>query len=183
MVRKRNGRQHPAIYISAIAYADDICLLAESIDDVECSLHRLETSAAEIGLTVNHNKTKAMHLEQASVRHVRFANGNPVDSCDKFKHLGVPTSNAETVFQSPLSKAQSSTLKRMTLLKLVSADQLLIHTVVWTRMSPLTSTLQNKLGSAYRRILRYGLGVHLADSNAEVTRMTGVTALSNTLIQ
>ena len=87
VVRKRNGRRHPAIYFGVLAYADDICLLAESIDDVECSLHRLETSAAEIGLTINYNKTKAMHLGQASVRHVRFANGDPLDSCDKFEYL------------------------------------------------------------------------------------------------
>ena len=98
VVCKRNGRRHPAIHIGALAYADDICLLAESIDDVECSLHRLETSAAEIGLTINDNKTKVMHLGQTSARHVRFVNGDPVDSCDKFEYLGVPTSNAETVF-------------------------------------------------------------------------------------
>ena len=46
VVRKRNGRRHPSIYIGVLAYADDICLLAESIDDVECLLHRLETIAA-----------------------------------------------------------------------------------------------------------------------------------------
>ena len=34
VVRKRNGRRHPAIYIGVLAYADDVCLLAESIDDV-----------------------------------------------------------------------------------------------------------------------------------------------------
>ena len=34
VVRKQNGSQHPAIHISALAYADDICLLAESLDDV-----------------------------------------------------------------------------------------------------------------------------------------------------
>ena len=62
VVRKLNGSRHPAIYVNVLAYADDICLLAESIDDVERSLHRLETSAAEIDLTVNHNETKAMHL-------------------------------------------------------------------------------------------------------------------------
>ena len=45
VVRKRNGSQHHAIHIGVLAYAD-ICLLAESIDDVECSLHRLEISAA-----------------------------------------------------------------------------------------------------------------------------------------
>ena len=100
VVRKRNSRRHPSIYIGVLAYADDICLLAESIDDVECSLHRLETSAAEIGLAINHKKTKAMHLVQASVRYVRFANGDPVDSCDKFEYLGVQASNAETVCRS-----------------------------------------------------------------------------------
>ena len=94
VVHKRNGRRHPAIYIGALAYADDICLLAESIDDVECSLLQLETSAAKIGEAINYNKTKAMHLRQASVRHVHFANTDPADSCDKFYFLGVPTLNA-----------------------------------------------------------------------------------------
>ena len=50
---------------------------------------------------------------------------------------------------------------------------------------PLTSILQDKLDSAYRRILRYALGVHFPDciSNAELTRRTGATALSKTLRQ
>ena len=81
------------------------------IDDVECSLHRLETSATEIGLTISYNKTKAMNLGKASVRHVRFANGDPVDSCDKFEYLGAPISNAETVFRSRLSKAWAAATK------------------------------------------------------------------------
>ena len=51
VVRKQNGSRHPAIHIGVLVYTDDICLLAESIDDVECSLHRLETSAAKICLT------------------------------------------------------------------------------------------------------------------------------------
>ena len=132
VVRKRNGRRHPAIHIGALAYADDIYLLAESIDDVECSLHRFETSAAKIGLTINYYKTKAMYIGQASVRHVRFANGNPVDSCDKFEYLGVPTSNAETVIQSRLSKTWAAATKLRSIfnskvndaIKIVSADHL-----------------------------------------------------------
>ena len=111
VVHKRIGRRHPAINIGALAYADDICLLAESIDDVECSFHRLETSAAEIGLTINYNKTKVMHLGQTSARHVRFANGGPIDNCDKLKYLRVPTSNAETVFRPRLSKAWAAATK------------------------------------------------------------------------
>ena len=100
VVRKLNGSRHPAIYINVLAYADDIC-----------SLHRHETSAAEVHLKINLNKTKAMHLGQISVRHVRFANDDPVDSCDKFVFLGVPTSNAETVLWSRLSKAWAAATK------------------------------------------------------------------------
>ena len=85
VVCKRNGRRHPAIHIGVLEYAD-ICLLAESIDDVECSLHRLEDSAVEICLKINHNKTKMMHLGQTSIGHC-----DPVDSCDD---LGVLNSNA-----------------------------------------------------------------------------------------
>ena len=50
---------------------------------------------------------------------------------------------------------------------------------------PLTLTLQTKLDSAYRRILRYALGAHfpVCISNAELARRTGATALSKTLRQ
>ena len=188
MVCKRNGRRHPAIHVGVLAYADDICLLAESIDDVECSLHRLETSAAEIGLTINNNKTKAMHLGQASVRDVRFANVDPADSCDKFEYLGVPTSNAETVFRSRLSKAWAvATILRSIFNSKVNdaikiglcrsaVESILLYGL---ECLPLTSTLQDKLDSAYRRIFRYALGIHFPDciSNAELTKMTGATAL------
>ena len=79
--------------------------------NVECSFHRLESFAAEIGLTINCNKTKAMHLGQVSIRKARFTNGDPVNSCDKFEYLGVPTSNAQTAFRSRLSKAWAAATK------------------------------------------------------------------------
>ena len=183
VVCKRNGRRHPAIHIGALAYADDICLLAESIDDVECSLNRLETFAAEIGLTIKYNKTKAMHHGQASVRHIRFANGDPVDSCDKFEYLGVPTSNAEKVFPSRLSKAWAAATKLRSIFNAkangaieIGLCQSAVESILLYGLEylPLTSTLQDKLDSAYRRILRYALGVNLPDctSNTELTRRT-----------
>ena len=105
VVRKQNGSRHPAIHIGALAYAGDICLLSESIDDFECSFQRLEKSTVEIGLAINRNTTNVMHLGQASIRHVRFANGDHVDSFDEIEYLGVPSSNAETVLRSRLFKA------------------------------------------------------------------------------
>ena len=194
VVRKRSGRRHPAIYVGVLAYADDICLLAESFDDVECSLHRLESSAAEIGLTINYNKTKAMHLGQASVIHVRFENGDPVDSCDKLEYLGVPTSNAETVFRSCLSKAWAAATKLRSIFNSKANDAIKIGLcrssvesilLYGIECLPLTSTLQDKLDLPCRRILRYALGVHFPDciSNAELMRRIGAMAIAKTLRQ
>ena len=192
MVRKWNCSRHPANNIGALAYTDDICLLAESIDDVECSLHRLETSAAEICLTIYHDKTKEMHLGQASVRHVRIANGDPEDSCDKFEYLGTPTSNAETVFRSRLFTAWATATKLRSIFNSkanyaikIGLSQSAVESILLYGLEclPLISTLQDKLCTAYKRILRYALGVHFPDciSNAQLTRKTGATALSKTL--
>ena len=180
MVRKRNGRRHPAIHIGILAYADDICRLAKSIDNVECSLHRLETSAAEIGLTINYNKTKAIHLWDASVRHVRFPNGDSVDSGDIFEYLRVPTSNAEGVFRSRSSMAWAAATKLRSIFNSKANDaikigicRLAVESILLCGLKclPKTSSLQDKLDSAYRRIPRHALGVHLPDcmSNAELT--------------
>ena len=187
VVRKRNGSQHPAIHIGVHAYAGEICPLAESIDDVKSSLHRLETSAAEIGPTINHNKTKAMHLGQASVRHILFANGDPVDSCDKFVYLGEPTSKAETVFWCRLSKAWAAATKLRSIFNSKANDAIeiglcrsAVESILLYGLECLheTSTLQDKLDSTYGRILRYALGVHFSDciSNAQLRRRTGATA-------
>ena len=163
---------------AVLAYADDICLLAESIGDIECSLHWLESIAAEIGLTINHNKTKAIHLGQVYVRHVRYANSDPVDSCDKIEYLGVPTSNAETFFLFRLSKAWAAAIKLSSIfnskvnnaIKIGLCRSAVESTLLYKRKCLLlTSTLQDKLDAACRRILRCALGVHFPDciSNAE----------------
>ena len=194
VVRKRNGRRHPAINIGVLAYAGDICLLTESIDDVECSLQRLENFAAEIGLIIKSNRSRAMHLGQVAVRHAQFANGDPVDRCDKFEYFGVPTSNAKTVFRSRLSKAWAAATKLRSIFDSKANDAIKIclcrsavesMLIYGLKYLPLTSTLQDKLDSAYRHILRYALGVHFPDciSNAELTRRTGARAISKNLCQ
>ena len=147
-----------------------------------------------IGQAINHNKTKAMQLRQTSIRHVRFTNGDPVDSCDKFEYLGVPTSNAETVLRSCLSMAWAAATKLSLIFNSKANDaikiglcRLAVESILLYghECLPLTMTLQNNLDASYRHILRYALGVHFHDriSNAELTRGSGVTALSKTLCQ
>ena len=135
-----------------------------------------------------------MHLGQTSAKHVRFANGDPVDSCDKFEYLGIPTSNAESVFRSRLSKAWAAATILRSIFNSKANDFIKIglcrsavESILFYGLEclPLTLTLQDKLDSAYRLFLRYALGVHfpVCISNAELARRTGATALSNTLRQ
>ena len=127
-----------------------------------------------------------MHLGQVSVRHVRYVNGDSVDSHDKFEYLGVPTSNAEAVFRSRLSKAWAAATNLRSIYKSKAKDAIKMRFCRSAKESTLlygleclllTSTLQNKLDSTCRRILRYALGVHFHDcvSNAELTRRIGAT--------
>ena len=197
VVRKRNGSRHPSIHVGVLVYADDVCLLDESIDDVECSLHQLESFASKVGLAINHNITKAMRLGHVSVRRVCFTNGDPVDSCDKFKYLRVPTSNAEWAFLSCLSTAWAVTTKLCSIFNSKANDAIKIGLcrsavefalLYRLKCLPLTLThekLQDNFDSACRRILRYALRVHFHDciSNVELTRRTRATALSKTLHQ
>ena len=87
--------------------------------------------------------------------------------------------------QPRLNFAQYSTLKRMTIkigLCRSAVESILLYGL---ECLPLTLKLQDKLDSAYRRILRYALGVHfpVCKYNAELVRRTGATALSKTLRQ
>ena len=122
---------------------------------------------------------------------VRFANGDPVDSCDKFDYLGVPTSNAEAVFRSHLSKAWAAMnrLHSIFISKMNNAIKICLYRsavesilLCGLECLPLTSTLQDKLCSAYRRILAM-LSGFTSLTAFPTKRRTGATALSKTLHQ
>ena len=130
-----------------------------------------------------------MHLGQASVRHVRIANGDPVDSCVKFEYLRESTSNLETAFRSRLYMACTAATKLRSIFNYYANDAIKIGLcrsavesilLYGLECLPLTSTLHDKLDAACRRILCYALRVHFPDciSNSELTRRTGATALT-----
>ena len=115
-----------------------------------------------------------MHLGQASVRHVLFANDDPVRS--RLSKAWAAATKLRSIFNSKANDAIKIGLCRS------AVESILLYRL---ECLPLTLTLQDKLDSAYRRILRYALGVNFPDciSNAELTRRTGATALSKTLRQ
>ena len=61
---KKRSRRYPAHTITDEDYADDIALLANTPAQAETQLHRLERTAACIGLYVNADKTEYMCFNQ-----------------------------------------------------------------------------------------------------------------------
>ena len=61
---KKRSRRYPATTITDADYADDIAILANTLDQAETLLHSLERAAASIGLHVNAHKTEYMCYNQ-----------------------------------------------------------------------------------------------------------------------
>ena len=52
-LEQRQSRRYPARMLSDTDFADDIALLSDNIADAEVLLHKVESAAKEIGLTIN----------------------------------------------------------------------------------------------------------------------------------
>jgi hypothetical protein len=61
-VTPRRSSRYPAERLAALAYADDIALLAHSPGAAQRALTRLVHFAAKVGLQVNATKTEIVHL-------------------------------------------------------------------------------------------------------------------------
>ena len=55
-LEQRQSRRYSARTLTDTGFADDIALLSDSIADTEVLLHKVESDAKEIGLTINSKK-------------------------------------------------------------------------------------------------------------------------------
>jgi hypothetical protein len=78
-------------FIRCLLFADDICLAAESFEDLDGMLKVCQEWADEWGMSFNHNKTEAMQLAGRipDPRPQILFNGQPVTWKSEFKYLGV----------------------------------------------------------------------------------------------
>ena len=61
-LKPANGRRHPAIISTALAYADDVAITSDSASGAERTLHRLQLHSEAIGLKLNVAKTTVLHV-------------------------------------------------------------------------------------------------------------------------
>ena len=86
--------------IPDLEYADDMCLLSNSMDELEEMLLDLDQSCNQMGLSISARKTKILSItsdQQESPRRVTLQSADePVDVIDEFEYLGsVVTSSCE----------------------------------------------------------------------------------------
>ena len=79
---KERSRSYPAKTITAIDYANDIKLLANTPAQAETLLHSMERAAASIDLHINAHKTEHMCFNQTS--DISTLNGSSLKLFDKF---------------------------------------------------------------------------------------------------
>ena len=102
---KQKSRRHPAKTITDADYADDLAVLADYLKDATSLLHSVETTAREIGLYVNADKTEFICLNQDTSDGMKSLNGKKISQVDDFKYLGSYIASTEHDIDIRLKKA------------------------------------------------------------------------------
>ena len=158
---KKRSRRYPAKTITDADYADDIAILANTPNQAETLLHRLERATAGIGLHVNAHKTEYMCYNQTG--DISTLEETSLKLVDKFTYLGSGVSSTEKDIDTRLTKAWTAIDKLSIIWKSNLTDKMkrsffqaaVVSTLLygWTT-SMLTKRLEKKLDGNYTRMLR-----------------------------
>ena len=167
-LKRRQSTRHPATVLPDLDFADDICLLEDTLSTAQDFLHRVETAVQDIGLFLNASKTKFMHINPPDESCQLVTNdGLSIDLVNDFKYLGSYTNTAHDVkcrigqawgASHALTKVWKAMIARSTKLKVFKTcveTILLYGSESWT----LTKTLSKKIDGNYTRLLRAALNI------------------------
>jgi hypothetical protein len=68
-------------------YADDICLLAHTFNDIRTKIKRLQQETANVGLKINNSKTKEICIHTANNQPL-LLNDQQIEQVPEFSYLG-----------------------------------------------------------------------------------------------
>lgn len=88
-IREEKGVRIGGESITNIRYADDTAILAESIEDLQRMLDKVNEQSTQMGLTINIKKTKLLVTSKLDVGPINLQlNGVNISQVDHFKYLG-----------------------------------------------------------------------------------------------
>ena len=158
---KKRSRRYPAKTITDTNYADDIAILANTLNQPKTLLQGLEQAAAGISLHVNAHKMEYMCFNQTG--NISTLDGTSLKLVDKFTYLGSSVSSTKKDIDMWITKAWTAIDKLLIVWKSDLTDKmkhsffkaavvliLLYGCTTWM----LTKWLEKKLDSNYTRMLR-----------------------------
>ena len=187
-IAPRSGSRSPAKHIRDLSYADDITLLAHSLQEAQNLLSNLEKAALQVGLKINDDKTKVMSINNPSQHQLTTITGAPLENTSSFKYLGSYIPDSDTDFNrrkaqawtamGKLNKVWKSNITRECKIRFFQASVesiLLYGSETWT----VSSSLKTKIDGTYTKLLRKVLNVRWQDHPTNLSLYQNLPKLSD----
>jgi hypothetical protein len=167
-ITPKRSRRTPAVTLTDLDFADDICLLCNQIHQAQELLSRVETECGKVGLGLNAKKTEVMTYNISGHEPLKTNAGNTLKEVDDFKYLGswMDSTDADILRRKALAwralnnmtKIWKSHMSRQVKLSLFLATVesiLLYGCETWT----MTKALEKSLDGCYTRMLSAVLNI------------------------
>lgn len=190
LLETAKSRRYPELRMHDLDFADDIALLASSINAAETLLQNVEEASNCVGLHLNAGKTKTLLLNTADTSCVNSLQGTPLENVKEFKYLGSLTPDPLKDFRlrkaqawtacNRLEKIWKSALDRDTKLSLFRAcveSILLYGSETWT----VTRIFEARIDGCYTQLLRRVLNVSWRDHMTNTELYGDLVPLSTVL--
>ena len=106
-LKPANGRRHPVVTLTALAYADDVAVTCDSTSGAESTLRRLQFHSEAIGLKLN--AAKVLHVGyESDPLPILTLDGTTIDVCDIYSYFGLPTLSSKVVICQRFTAAWSA---------------------------------------------------------------------------
>jgi len=164
----RKSRRIPAVTLTDLDFADDICLLCNEIDKAQELLSCVEAECSKVGLGLNAKKTEVMTYNIPGHNPLKSRSGSMLKEVDDFKYLGSWMESTEADIKrrkalawgamNNMTSIWKSHMSRQVKLRLFMATVesiLLYGCEAWT----LTKALEKSLDGCYTRMLRAAMNI------------------------
>lgn len=156
--------------LEELAYADDICLLAHTYDDMQDKINLLKQLAAQVGLKINVAKTKAMRIHTTCTNKLTIGN-QEIEEVDKFCYLGSIISKTGGTMEDILQRINKARcafsklnnvwrcpqISRLTKIRIFNTNVksvLLYACETWKVTNAISSKIQTFVNRCLRRVCR-----------------------------
>ena len=192
-LKPANGRRHPVVTLTALAYVDDVAITCDSASGAESTLRWLQFHSEAIGLKLNSAKTKVLHVGyESDPLPILPLDGTTIDVCDIYSYLGLPTLSSKVVIRQRFTAAWSAIGKLCPMFHSMAPDALkitLYKSAVKTIAAypleslPLNPTTSNMLDAGHRLMIRAALGINWRSNitNEEVYAKSDLLLFSQTI--